>query len=122
MSTVPDQPNRCKRRVEALHERDGFRRVRADIVWSFFINRPTAYLDDIWFSVQVSGSNVRIRPGWRLRGDWDQFRREQLSSLSDRHIECALQDLEALGHVNITREGAQIVVHRVEAVARECVA
>ncbi len=120
--TVSEQRDRLKCHVEGAHVRDGFRRTRANIVWLFFASHPTAYLDDLYFSIQESGSNFRIRPGWRLRCDWGQFRREQLSLLSDRQIELAFRDLEALGLVNITHEGAQVVVCRTEVGARECVA
>ncbi len=120
--TVSEQRDRLKCHVEGALARDGFRRVRVKLVWSFFHEHEFAYLEQWKFSVQRTGSDWRIRPDWRHRRSWDDFRREQLKGLSDRQVEIALQDLESLGMVSITHEGGQVVVCRIEVGARECVA
>lgn len=120
--TVSEQRDRLKCHVEGALARDGFRRVRVKLVWSFFHEHEFAYLEQWKFSVQRSGSDWHIRPDWRHRLDWDDFRREQLSLLSEKQVEGAFRDLEALGLVNITHEGSQVVVCRIEVDARECVA
>ena len=121
MQTLPKRKDHRKHRVEVAHSRDAFRRLRASIVGSYFNNHQVAFLDQRQFNVQRSGSHWRIRPDWRLRLDWDNFRREQLSHLSDKQVQLALSDLEALEVICLTHEGFQIVASRIEK-ARECVA
>jgi len=124
MQTLSKQDDRRKQQVDAAFERDGFRRARAGIVRDFFTEHPVAYLSELSSCVQWAGLDWRIRPGWRSRLGWENFRREELRSLSDKQIETALRDLEALGLVYITHEGAQVIVCRTETGSRaqECVA
>lgn len=122
MHTLPPRRDHRKRHVEAAHIRPAFRRVRADIVWAYFSSHQFAFIDEWQWCVQGAGTDWRIRPDWRHRRSWDDFRREQLKGLSDRQVEIALQDLESLGMVSITHEGSQVVVCRIEVGARECVA
>ncbi len=118
MQTLSKPEHRRKRQVQAAFARDGFRRVRADIVRDFFIEHPIAYLDQYHFCVKWSGLGWRILPDWRRRLDWDHFQREQLKGFSDRQVELALLDLEALGVVEFSRIENQIIVRRTAAGAQ----